>query len=111
MGAGQTAAEKDSVSRPLRRQGLFDDARLEAVYRRRVDRLAHAPPSRLSRGIQVLTYALMFGVGTYMVLYQDYGHRRHCFTGLRQWYFGKISGFWTLSGEEEKELRERGRIK
>ncbi|KAJ1731028.1 hypothetical protein LPJ61_002730 [Coemansia biformis] len=109
--SAQQSAERHGGSRPLHRQGLFDDARLEEIYRRRVERLAQGPPSRISRGIQALTYALMFGVGTYMVLYQDYGKRQHCFTGLRKWYFGKVNRLWTLSGEEEKELRERGQIR
>ncbi|KAJ2719694.1 hypothetical protein GGI07_005050 [Coemansia sp. Benny D115] len=98
-------------SRPLHRNGFYDDARLEEIYRRRVDRLALRPPSKMSRRLQALNYALMFGVGTYMVLYQDYGSRPHCFTGLRRWYFGKVNRFWALSSEEEKELRERGQIK
>ncbi|KAI8325593.1 hypothetical protein GQ54DRAFT_243860, partial [Martensiomyces pterosporus] len=98
-------------SRPLHRKGLYDDARLEEVFRRRVDRLAQGPPSKLSRRLQAVNYALMFSVGTYMVLYQDYGDAPHCFTGLRKWYFGKIDKFWSLSSEEEKELRERGQLK
>ncbi|KAJ1798509.1 hypothetical protein LPJ56_006780 [Coemansia sp. RSA 2599] len=98
-------------SRPLHRNGLFDDARLEETFRRRVERLVQRPPSKMSRRLQAINYALMFGVGTYMVLYQDYGDRPHCFTGLRRWYFGKVNSLWTLSSEEEKELRERGQLR
>ncbi|KAJ2701116.1 hypothetical protein FB645_004778 [Coemansia sp. IMI 203386] len=98
-------------SRPLHRNGLFDDARLEETFRRRVERLVQRPPSKMSRRLQAINYALMFGVGTYMVLYQDYGDRPHCFTGLRRWYFGKVNSLWALSSEEEKELRERGQLR
>ncbi|KAJ2493017.1 hypothetical protein IWW37_001021 [Coemansia sp. RSA 2050] len=105
------AQEPNIVSRPLHRRGLFDDARLEAVFRRRVERLAQGPPSKFSRQLQALNYSLMFVVGTYMVLYQDYGERRHCFTGLRKWYFSKVDSIWTLSSEEEQDLRERGRLR
>ncbi|KAJ2076609.1 hypothetical protein H4R24_005604 [Coemansia sp. RSA 988] len=107
----EQAATDGLRSRPLHRQGLYDDPKLEEVYRRRVDRLGMRPPSKFSRRLQVINYALMFGVGSYMVLYQDYGERRHCFTGLRKWYFGKVDRLWSLSTEEEKELRERGQIK
>ncbi|KAJ2252219.1 hypothetical protein GGI13_003413 [Coemansia sp. RSA 455] len=105
------AQQSTTASKPLHRKGLFDDARLEAVFRRRVDRLVQRPPSRLSRQLQALNYTLMFGVGSYMVLYQDYGDRPHCFTGLRKWYFSKVDSIWTLSSEEEQELRERGRLR
>ncbi|KAJ1951336.1 hypothetical protein FBU59_000218 [Linderina macrospora] len=98
-------------SQPLRRKGFYDDARLEEVYRRRIERLSHGPPSKLSRRLQVINYALMFGVGSYMVLYQDFGDKPHCFTGLRRWYFSKVDSFWSLSKEEESELRERGQLK
>ncbi|KAJ2377873.1 hypothetical protein IW150_001138 [Coemansia sp. RSA 2607] len=104
-------AEASAQSRPLHRRGLYDDARLEEIFRRRVERLAQRPPSKMSRTLQVVNYALMFGVGSYMVLYQDYGDRPHCFTGLRKWYFGKVDKMWTLSSEEEKELRERGQLR
>ncbi|KAJ1932860.1 hypothetical protein GGF37_006917, partial [Kickxella alabastrina] len=107
-GQGLSAEGPGSISsRPLHRKGLFDDARLESIFRRRVERLVQRPPSKFSRRLQALNYTLMFGVGSYMVLYQDYGDRPHCFTGLRRWYFGKINSMWMLSSEEEKELRER----
>ncbi|KAJ2780238.1 hypothetical protein GGI15_003613 [Coemansia interrupta] len=108
---GGLPAEASTRSRPLHRRGLYDDARLEEIFRRRVERLVQRPPSKMSRRLQVINYALMFGVGSYMVLYQDYGDRPHCFTGLRKWYFGKVDKMWTLSSEEEKELRERGQLK
>ncbi|KAJ1719519.1 hypothetical protein LPJ53_005734 [Coemansia erecta] len=104
-------AEPSTQSRPLHRRGLYDDARLEEIFRRRVERLVQRPPSKMSRRLQAINYALMFGVGSYMVLYQDYGDRPHCFTGLRKWYFGKVDTLWTLSSEEEKELRERGQLR
>ncbi|KAI9502212.1 hypothetical protein GGI25_005989 [Coemansia spiralis] len=108
----QTAGAEESMhSKPLHRRGMYDERRLEDIYRRRVDRLAEGPPNKFSRRVQVLTYSLMFGVGAYMVLYQDYGDRKHCFSGLRRWYFSKVNSWWTLSSEEEKELRERGQIK
>ncbi|KAJ2157029.1 hypothetical protein GGF46_004791 [Coemansia sp. RSA 552] len=111
MPEGPAPPAEDWSSRPLHRYGLYDNPKLEERYRRRVDRLALRPPSRTSRGLQVANYALMFGVGTYMVLYQDYGDRPHCFRGLRQWYFGKIDRMWALSAEEEQELRERGQLR
>ncbi|KAI9474412.1 hypothetical protein LPJ78_004802 [Coemansia sp. RSA 989] len=103
--------EAEMISRPLHRQGLFDDARLEEKYRRRLDRLAYRPPSKFSRRLQAINYMTMLAAGTYMVLYLDFGEREHCFSGLRRWYFGKVNQLWTLSSEEERELRERGQIK
>ncbi|KAJ2357617.1 hypothetical protein IWW50_006244 [Coemansia erecta] len=103
--------EPEIISRPMHRHGLYNDPRLEEKYRRRLDRLELRPPSKFSRRLQALNYAMMFGVGTYMVLFMDYGPRKHCFTELRGWFFRKIDGLWTLSKEEEKELRERGRIR
>ncbi|KAJ1667479.1 hypothetical protein IW140_004897 [Coemansia sp. RSA 1813] len=99
------------ISHPLNRNGMYTNARLEDKYRRRVDRLAEGPPNMFSRRLHALTYVLMFGVGVYTVLYKDYGQREHCFSGLRRWYFKKVNSWWTLSSEEEKELRERGQLK
>ncbi|KAJ2860434.1 hypothetical protein GGI22_002717 [Coemansia erecta] len=99
------------ISYPLNRSGMYTSARLEDKYRRRVDRLAQGPPNKFSRRVQALTYVLMFGVGAYTVLYKDFGQREHCFSGLRRWYFKKVNSWWSLSSEEEKELRERGQLK
>ncbi|KAJ2146139.1 hypothetical protein IW136_000698 [Coemansia sp. RSA 678] len=103
--------DSDSISRPLHRRGLYDDPRLEDKFRRRVEMFADRPPSKFSRKLQAANYTMMFGVGIYMLLYLDYGPRRNCFTSLREWYFGKVDRLWTLSKDEEKDLREQGRIK
>ncbi|KAJ2538187.1 hypothetical protein EV175_006516, partial [Coemansia sp. RSA 1933] len=78
------------LSYPLNRNGLYTSARLEDKYRRRIDRLEHAPPKKLARRMQVLTHVLMFGTGAYIVLYKNFGTHEHCFSGLRRWYFKKV---------------------
>ncbi|KAJ2607397.1 hypothetical protein GGH99_003335 [Coemansia sp. RSA 1285] len=119
--AGSSGAQQQSkplldadgmvISKPLHRFGMYNDSRLENTFRRRVDRLVDAPPNMFSRRVHVFTYAIMFVAGTYVAMYQDFGDREHCFSSLRRWYFRKLNSWWSLSTEEEKELRERGRLK
>ncbi|KAI9596850.1 hypothetical protein BDF19DRAFT_421354 [Syncephalis fuscata] len=68
-------------------------------------------PPLWSRAVHMASLAMCAGYGVYALFYQDFGTEEHCFSALRRWADEKRIAFWSLSEEEEKQLRSRGLLR
>ncbi|GAA5795619.1 hypothetical protein EDC94DRAFT_257481 [Helicostylum pulchrum] len=67
-------------------------------------------PVPKARKIQVLSWAISLSLSAYVVLFADFGTEDNCYTPIRQWFQKKKQGFWTLSEQEKKDLKEQGKL-
>ncbi|KND02668.1 uncharacterized protein SPPG_01753 [Spizellomyces punctatus DAOM BR117] len=79
-------------------------------YRRRILNPRRLEPTQGVRTIKVAGKLGMVGAVFYMVLMADWGEGEHCFSGVRRFYDEKKREFFTLSEEDERELRSKGKI-
>ncbi|KAK9765920.1 hypothetical protein K7432_005359 [Basidiobolus ranarum] len=93
---------------PIREQ--IQDPRLIGKYRRRILSAESLKPTLASKAIGFFATTFSVGIFGYFVFYHDFGMDYHCFTPIRGWAHRKRLEFWTLSSEEEQELREQGKI-
>ncbi|KAM0789876.1 hypothetical protein ACM66B_006722 [Microbotryomycetes sp. NB124-2] len=61
-------------------------------------------PTRLSRGLQVGSFALATALTGYAVLFYDFGQREHCFMPVRRWFDEHTRGFFTLTERDRQAL-------
>ncbi|KAI8148943.1 hypothetical protein BJV82DRAFT_663291 [Fennellomyces sp. T-0311] len=87
------------------------DEHLQEKYKRRLHSPASLAPKLRQRQIHLLTWAISIPLCGYVVLFADFGPEEHCFSPLRRWFNAKRSQFWTLTPQEEQDLRSQGRMK
>ncbi|KAI8381484.1 uncharacterized protein BYT42DRAFT_566695 [Radiomyces spectabilis] len=83
-------------------------AYLEEKYKRRV--VAATQPKLRSRQLQLASWAISLSITGYVVLFADFGPQEHCFSSLRRWFDGKRRQFWSLSAQEQQDLKDQGRL-
>ncbi|ORX59015.1 hypothetical protein DM01DRAFT_1333605 [Hesseltinella vesiculosa] len=79
--------------------------------KRRLEMPQQMAPKLRARQIQVASWILSAGLSGYVVLFADFGPREHCFSPIRRWFQEKRRTFWTLSSEEQQDLKDQGRWK
>ncbi|KAK4054064.1 hypothetical protein OIO90_003709 [Microbotryomycetes sp. JL221] len=61
-------------------------------------------PTKMSRGLQIGSFALATALTGYAVLFYDFGQREHCFMPVRRWFDKHTQGFFTLSERDRHFL-------
>ncbi|KAL1935701.1 hypothetical protein VTP01DRAFT_4841 [Rhizomucor pusillus] len=79
-------------------------------YKRRLESPQSLMPNVKSRRIHLLTWAVSIPLTAYVVFFADFGPQEHCFSPLRRWFEAKRQQFWTLSPQEQQDLKEQGRL-
>ena len=60
------------------------------------------------RKIRIFSNLVAGGILIYGVLFADFGAHEHCFSGIRRYFFGKVSSLFTIN--EEDDVYIKGRI-
>ncbi|KAI9300287.1 hypothetical protein BJ944DRAFT_244339 [Cunninghamella echinulata] len=68
-------------------------------------------PQLRARQIQVASWVISIGLSGYIVLFADFGSQEHCFSPIRRWFYKKRKEFWSLSPEEQQDMKDQGRLK
>ncbi|ORY96735.1 hypothetical protein BCR43DRAFT_563974 [Syncephalastrum racemosum] len=85
------------------------DPKLAERYKRRLHTPGSLAPRLRARQIHILSWACSIPLAGYVVLFADFGQEEHCFSPLRRWFESKRQQFWTLTPQEQAELKEQGR--
>ncbi|CAO3585241.1 unnamed protein product [Absidia cylindrospora] len=83
---------------------------LDEKARRRLQMPQQMAPRLRARQIQVASWALSLTLSGYVVLFADFGTQEHCFSPIRRWFYGKRKQFWSLSPQEEEDMKDQGRL-
>ncbi|KAI9312199.1 hypothetical protein BX666DRAFT_2031368 [Dichotomocladium elegans] len=92
-------------------KGAIVDLRLREKFKRRIQSPESLAPTMKARRIHLLTWAISIPLAGYVALFADFGPQDHCFSPLRRWFDAKRKAFWTLTPEEQEDLRDQGRLK
>ncbi|KAI9275584.1 hypothetical protein BDA99DRAFT_495893 [Phascolomyces articulosus] len=95
----------------LPEQKPLADKRLQEKFKRRLNTPGSLAPNLRSRQIHLLTWAIAIPLSGYVVLFADFGPEEHCFSPLRRWFNARKSKFWTLTPQEQQDLKDQGRLK
>ncbi|ORY82958.1 hypothetical protein BCR35DRAFT_303615 [Leucosporidium creatinivorum] len=61
-------------------------------------------PTKLSRGVQLGSFAFATGLTLYAVLVYDFGPKEHCFMPIRRWFDDQTRGLFTLTTKDRQIL-------